>query len=330
MENQVNETNKYMEFYEAARLELWSKYSSQPQYMKSMGYSFRELVIKCQFLGIPCNESDFEDFYDYQYGRCFRFNAGRDSKGQPNQIKSVYTASETSGLSMEIFVHVQDADNLLYAGSKHVGACIFISNNTVRPGPTESVEVAVNTHTKIGMQRSFSNRLGPPYSERYEDFSGADSFLYAYIKSQNRTYRKNDCDGLVIQIVINEICNCSFAGLETFNNSYKPCLLNQFETCKFDNTATILDMVIRKNAKLCPQECRSMIYSLSYSLSGYPSQAYAKLLLLNPMILNKFPSTSTVTFEKLSNSILSFNVHYNFLGYTLISEAVSVTLVSLF
>ena len=69
---------------------------------------------------------------------------------------------------------------------------------------------------------------------------------------------------------------------------------------------------VSKSCAECPLECDQINYGLSLSSSSYPSQAYYKYLLKNPVILNNFDNNiSAVTFETLKRKILGINVYYD-------------------
>ena len=43
---------------------------------RSLGYSIKEMVLKCEFNSKPCNLSWFDWYYHPLLGNCYRFNTG--------------------------------------------------------------------------------------------------------------------------------------------------------------------------------------------------------------------------------------------------------------
>jgi hypothetical protein len=43
---------------------------------KKLGYPFEDMLIDCKFEASTCSASEFEWYYDYNYGNCYRFNSG--------------------------------------------------------------------------------------------------------------------------------------------------------------------------------------------------------------------------------------------------------------
>ena len=42
--------------------------------LKRNGFQLEEMLISCQYDLSPCSVSDFEWFYNFDYGNCYRFN----------------------------------------------------------------------------------------------------------------------------------------------------------------------------------------------------------------------------------------------------------------
>jgi len=53
---------------------------------KSLGWDLSKVLIKCKFNGINCDiNKDFEWYFSFQYGNCYRFNSIR----RKNQVKKI-------------------------------------------------------------------------------------------------------------------------------------------------------------------------------------------------------------------------------------------------
>jgi hypothetical protein len=87
-----------MSNYLAASL---SSPSFNDTYRASMGLSFDEFVIQCNFNKYMCKESIFWLWYfDGVYGNCFRFNGGVDASGAVMPLLKSTKAGKWNGLSL--------------------------------------------------------------------------------------------------------------------------------------------------------------------------------------------------------------------------------------
>ena len=43
---------------------------------KKFGYDLKDMLLSCTYNLKPCSADDFESYYDFYYGNCFKFNSG--------------------------------------------------------------------------------------------------------------------------------------------------------------------------------------------------------------------------------------------------------------
>lgn len=68
--------------------------------LQSFGYSIDSLLISCYYNGLRCYASDFNWFYDYNYGNCYTFN------GNTASIKKISKSGPKYGLQLELFTGI--------------------------------------------------------------------------------------------------------------------------------------------------------------------------------------------------------------------------------
>lgn len=70
-------------------------------FLKNLGYSLQDMIVSCYYNGIRCNlTNDFEWFFSFEYGSCYKFN----SKVNHRELKKIGKSGPDRGLKMEIFV----------------------------------------------------------------------------------------------------------------------------------------------------------------------------------------------------------------------------------
>ena len=79
----------------------------------------------------------------------------------------------------------------------------------------------------------------------------------------------------------------------------------------------------------CPLECNTLTYTVSASFSKFPNYYYFTQLINNPKITSKYPPGYNITYNDIQNSVIAFNVYYDDLKYTTITENPSVSSIDL-
>ena len=64
---------------------------------KKIAFPLNKTIISCYFNSIPCSDDDFDWYYDFNYGNCYRFNLGKrkglktsNQPGSLNGLELVY------------------------------------------------------------------------------------------------------------------------------------------------------------------------------------------------------------------------------------------------
>ena len=177
--------------------------------------------------------------------------------------------------------------------------------------------------TNIAVSRTFYTKLSVPYSDC---ISGSNSLFYKLLVQQNGVYRFRDCIQYCYQQHLIQTCGCSDALSPSYNSSVRECLtLKDMLTCVYIFYATFYTGSIEEKCPYCKYECEWSSYETSTSLNSYPSPNYGKFL----MRLNKIKATNITTYEKLKRNVLSVNIFYDQLKYTVVEDVPSTDLLTL-
>ena len=79
----------------------------------------------------------------------------------------------------------------------------------------------------------------------------------------------------------------------------------------------------------CPLECESISYSISLSFAKFPNQIYYRQLINNSLIKSKYPVEYNIKYSDIEQSVVAFNVYYDDLKYTTITEVAKTTITDL-
>jgi hypothetical protein len=115
---------------------------------KKFSPTLDQILIECHFGSRSCNISDFEYFFDINYGNCYIFNSGFNSLNQKVALKSVLTSGDKSGLQLSLYQGPEDEINdLVYSTGVHME----IQNQSFRAlSPNTGFNVPTGALTAIG------------------------------------------------------------------------------------------------------------------------------------------------------------------------------------
>jgi hypothetical protein len=97
-----------------------------------LGFNLEEMMITCRYNNIYCSTADFEYFYTYQFGNCYRFNSGKNSTNDKVKLKKATNPGLKNALRLELFVgYPQSSMDFVNTN----GIVIIVQNSTVYPLP---------------------------------------------------------------------------------------------------------------------------------------------------------------------------------------------------
>jgi hypothetical protein len=127
-----------------------------------------------------------------------------------------------------------------------------------------------------------------------------------------------------------EKCKCYDSESEPYE-PYEVCHTRKDLECvkkKYESMSSFGSAINDDCYDLCPIECETSEYMVSISISKYPPTThYMNLLKKNKKIINLNPE---ITEHELTwESVLKFNIFYETLSYTIITESSAINLFSL-
>ena len=291
----------------------------------NLGNHINDILISCVFDWTDCSlNDDFSHLFDIEYGNCFSFNSGLNSKNKRVPYKNLTSSGLTNGLQLELLINSVDENENLF--SFYNGFNIYISNRIGSLYYSEGINASPGFTTKIILNKYTIKRRSRPTSICIEDTKSMDSYdSYIYkkiIKSRSR-YRYTDCLDLCFQLYVEPICKCYDAQYGNFSSKYNPCLSDEQIDC-IDRYYDEYQKNKLASKCDCPVECTNTNYYLTTSVAEFPTKNYANLLKFDPKIL-KFFNKTNVKFEELRKRILSVNVFYNSLTHVYIYENLKTT-----
>lgn len=252
-------------------------------------------------------ENYFEQYYDPNYQKCYRFNSGKDIHGNKTTIYTNRLPGKDYGLKLKLI--------------ESVGLIINIHNQSLLPFRNEisnnyngnNILVSSGFVTDIIINRVFDQKLPKPYNDCYgiEELSlfNKNHTIIRYINSTDQFYSQQRCLKLCFNLYyLNENpCNCaiSFDNIdELWPRCFRDKELRNITGCtSVYKKNFIKNSILEKCSEYCPLECNSISYQTSYSIA---------------------PITTPIIFNQTE-----LNIYYREAKYTLIKQKPKIELFEL-
>jgi len=277
------------------------------------------------FAGKKCNASDFKWAFNFDYGNCFTFNPGSEAR---SHVKTVSQAGYVNGLVLEMFTGSPGDLGDAVRGS---GAVVFLSNDSQPAFANPEIILPNEFLTRIVVNRNFATKLQSSRALCVQQELTPDSTaFFKQIVSLNQSYTQSGCFNLCYQSKCVDLCRCNDPRY-TPVPGYPQCLDAASEMpCLYGVYQRYLNAdFINECGRLCPEECEKQSFAVSLSNVNYPTESYARVLMENPIINSKFPSSRNISFEELKRQVLSVDIYYDRLEYTQISQVESMSTITL-
>jgi len=261
---------------------------------KKANISLNDLVVECAFSRFSCNISN-------------DISINRDKFGYISytfKSQSAYIAGSVYGLQMGLNLQNISFDDTTVRD----GLRIIIHNKTDDPnyyiGFSEiGFNVAPGFYYEISVNKIFTYKLGSPYNNCLKDVESIDSFdsdLFRYmIQSTNYSYRYSDCLNYCGGKKLYKQINMTNKIIDRWEN-----IVAEYPQHDGKMDIILKDAIkkgIDESCPDCPEECDSMKYDVSHSLTKLWPQKKV--------------------FENLSiENYVSFTIYYEKLEYTVIDQ----------
>jgi len=244
----------------------------------------------------------FESYVDKKYGRCYRFNSGKNMFNQTIPIKKSIRAGLDDAFYLNFYF------NTTYDSSLPM---IYIHNNTDRPDSIyhKGYYFSSGSVNYFNIKRTLDQRLGLPYNNCFKNVSESD-LNQTVIKSMNENnieYSQKECLRSCINLKFKEMkaCNQSYDEENIFFFASRNKCIEEFIRQKGIHDLCMLNY--------CPLDCDH--YSYDISLHSASETATGNISMKS--------STNYVgfnTYENVSRTFYGLRVYYDELEYTLIIQ----------
>ena len=205
----------------------------------------------------------FEQFQSTHYGKCFRFNSGKNLDGISIPIKNSTLGGYDDAFHLKML-----APN---------GLIIWIHNKSTRPkvenyNKHSDIPIFISTKMRnfLVIDKIIESKLGEPYNQClqnvFTDFDGNKTIL-DYFNSMNEQYTQVKCFELCFDLDYIETnpCNCTNASLDNvWNNCWLIDEKKVLNSCTFKNRAEFHKKNLKeKCSKYCPLECDSISFEVT-------------------------------------------------------------------
>ena len=299
------------EFFALGR-NLFAMSIDQPTAVK-YGYTLSDMLLSCFFNSRECKKSDFEYFYSTRYGNCYKFNSPASGPLRESGVPGAM-----NGLQLELFTGFEVGSFSNFG--RISGAHVFINNYTVDPLENEGYDIANGLETSIVLDVVHEERLNYPFSDcvfNLKANGSVDSEYFRQTMAQKKFYSRGHCLLLCYQNRIVQTCGCNDPQAP-IDPKFRRCNTINDTICYMD-TSTVFYLrggPIVDCLNACPVECETYAFQASSFVADFPSVEYATALVNNKNFTAILPANLT-DFEALKRSILSLNVYYKDIGYTL-------------
>jgi hypothetical protein len=266
-------------------------------------------------------EKYFEEFNDPVFGKCFRFNSGRNYFGEKVNILNSTSSGRPNGLRIEVYVDIPDKYDF-------VEIIVYIHNHSLPPYNLDygGYWITPGSWNYFEIERIFDQRLGEPYNDCLNDVNTfkQNKTLVKHILDSNRIYSQNDCFYLCSYLFALEESNC---GCNSSLIDFEKNCLRQFYEENLNDTKQCVSEYLKefrisrlksefdKCSVYCPSECDSMTYMITSSYEALPKSGKISYKSKMENGLNSFE-----TYEQVSRHFSSILVYYKELKYTRISQ----------
>ena len=207
-------------------------------------------------------EDDFESFLSESYGKCFRFNSGKNLKGNPIPIKNSTLGGYDDSFRLEI--------------KAPTGLIVWIHNRTAPPRVENynkfshiPIFVSPEIRSFLVIDKILNFKLDMPFNKCFKNVTtefDKNKTIIDYLNSMNETYSQIKCFELCFELkyIESNMCNCKNTKL---GSVWIDCWLRNEESNKTSCTITNRFGFHKENleeicSEYCPLECDSVSFTV--------------------------------------------------------------------
>ena len=208
-------------------------------------------------------DNHFEAFESQEFGRCFRFNSGKNMSNHSIPIKNSTIGGRDDCLQLKFKKNIS-VSLIFWIHERKSPPRIELWENRDLP-------IIVNSKktTYLVVDKVEDSKLDEPYNRCLKDplsFKGNKTII-EYILRKDQFYHQKNCLEFCFDLFYmkENLCNCSNTSL---GNVWKDCFVEKEKEdktgCTFLNrTAFYKNILVEKCSEYCPLECDSISYSFT-------------------------------------------------------------------
>ena len=233
-------------------------------------YSLNQIVNGSQFgydMSIGFDpDNHFETFISQRYGRCYKFNGGKNLSNHSIPMKKA-----TIGGRNDCFKLNLNSATELFIWIHNKSSPPVIQNNNNHDDP---IRIAKGTSNYLMIEKTIESKLGEPYSRCINDPTNfrQNKTIIDHILNKNESYSQIKCLELCFDISYIETnpCNCTEAKL---GSVWLDCWIQKENESKTGCTYNFKNDFYKKQiveycAHYCPLECDTTSYSYTLSVGN--------------------------------------------------------------
>ncbi len=197
----------------------------------------------------------FESFYTVQYGKCFRFNSGKNMSNHSIPIKNSTYGGQLD--SFKLTIHAPE------------GLAVWIHNISSQPKIetnnggqlNDPIKISPSIYNNIAIERIEESKLEEPYNPCLKDATSftKNKTIINYLMRENQSYSQEKCLDLCIALFyLNEKpCKCNHSDL---GSVWDICdKKDHFCTMNYKDNFT-KNILVEMCSNYCPLECDSISF----------------------------------------------------------------------
>jgi len=206
-------------------------------------------------------ENHHEQFMTPYYGKCYRFNSGRNMTNHSIPIKNSYSG----GPYDSYWLSINETESLV----------VWIHNkSSLTKINRNMIDLSAGLLNNIEVERTFESKLEEPFNNCLKDVSKFknNKTLINYFLNQNLSYSQEECLDLCFDLfyIQENPCQCKKAELgNVFENCFFTEEKQNYSGCTWKYRSNFIKAnLVEKYSEYCPLECDSMSFTFYISTSN--------------------------------------------------------------
>ena len=256
----------------------------------------------------------FEIYNDTTFGKCYKFNSGKNLFNQTTKIHNSIYAGSYTGLVLDLYVSNEKED--------FGELVVLIQNQTYSPLTINEKGYYISSGgwNYFSIKKTYEKSLDYPYNDCLKNIYhfNKNRTLIDYIIKNNKTYNLDDCLDQCKNLIYLEQgnCNCSLE-YSLDDDLYTKCVKKNNNPYTVNCTKNFVNSFQQPSMySLCSDYCPIECDVIKNDILHYPQLITAK----NFINSSKFKFPHFKTYENFTKTFISMNIYYDKLEYTIMDQ----------